>query len=96
MDGASFPFRRRFAFRFGGERDGRPDWRVCGIAAKPKFPLPFVIPAVNQPASAHYFENQTPALAQEKACGVCDATVMDVVLLIVSCAEVRGLFDTFG
>ena len=82
------------ALFFGRERHRWPDWRIGGITAKPKPPP--VVPAINRPAKAHYFENQTPALAHENACGVCVATVTEVVLLIVSCAPVRGLFDTFG
>lgn len=67
MDCHPPPFGYRIAFRLTGERDGRPNRRIGGIPAKPKFPPPFVIPAVKRPARMDHFENQTPALAHENA-----------------------------
>src|ERR1700721_1206646 len=82
----------RFLGRLVGHR--RPYRRIRRITADQK-PAARIMPAVEMPLDPHE-ANHTPALAHAGDVATCDASVIEVALLMVSCADVTGLLATAG
>lgn len=77
-----------------GKGNGRPNGRVMRKNAHPYQLALFVPPSVE--LATDHLAAQTPFFAQKKISAVWEVTETDVVLLIVSCADVAGLFVGLG
>ena len=96
MDDRPATLDQRLDIGLGFQRDRRPDRRVRRISRDAIDAVPWIEPSI-QDRSPH-LANQTPFFAQKKSSPVCEATVIEVPLLIVSCAAglSEGLLVTLG